>query len=37
LPEAASYQPIGDVPYLKLVFDADGAQVYQVTPALAAR
>ncbi len=37
LPGAASYGAVGDAPYLKLVFDADGAQVYQVTSALAAR
>jgi hypothetical protein len=37
LPGAASYQTVRDVSYLKLVFDADGAQVYQVTPVRAAR
>jgi hypothetical protein len=37
IPEAARYKPVGDVPYLKLVYDADGAQVYQVLSSVAAR
>jgi hypothetical protein len=37
IPEAASYKPVGDVPYLKLVYDSDGAQVYQVLSNVAAR
>jgi hypothetical protein len=37
LDEPASNQRVGDVSYLKLVFDADGAQVYQVIPTVAAR
>jgi hypothetical protein len=32
LPAALAYKPIPPVPYLKLVFDADGAQVYQAMP-----
>ncbi|HLY26955.1 MAG TPA: DUF6541 family protein, partial [Aggregatilineales bacterium] len=32
LPDIWTYKPIKDVPYLKLVFDAEGAQVYQVLP-----
>ncbi len=37
VPEAATYKPVGDVSYLKLVFNADGAEVYQVIPTVAAR
>jgi len=37
IPEAASYKPVGDAPYLKLVYEADGAQVYQVVSTLVSR
>ena len=30
LPAALAYKPVGNVPFLKLVYDADGAQVFQV-------
>jgi hypothetical protein len=37
IPGATIYKPVGDVPYLKLVHDGDGAQVYQVIPTVASR
>ncbi len=37
IPEAASYKPVGNVSYLKLVYEADGAQVYQVVSTLVSR
>ena len=30
LPSLSAYKPVSDAPFLKLVFDADGARVYQV-------
>jgi hypothetical protein len=34
LPEAAGYlqTPLGDAPYLRLIYERDGAQVYEVIP-----
>jgi hypothetical protein len=37
IPGATIYKPVGDVPYLKLVYDENGAQVYQVIPTVASR
>jgi hypothetical protein len=33
LPEAQSYRVVQESPYLRLVYDKDGAQVYEVVPA----